>query len=170
MGARRPARVAEPRPRRRLGDDRRHGPVRYLLLAGGRARPGPATALFDAYARRLGGRLTLQEVTPKRQTEARAIHAAVPAGAPLVVLDERGEALSSRDFADRLARLRDDGHPLCAFAIGGDEGLDDEIRSAARFSLALGRATWPHLLARALLVEQIYRAECILAGHPYHRD
>ena len=91
-------------------------------------------------------------------------------GAHLIACDEHGPASGSRDFAGLLARLRDDGVRHLAFAIGGADGLDEAVLSAARERLAFGPQTWPHALARAMLAEQIYRAATIMAGSPYHRD
>ena len=102
--------------------------------------------------------------------EAELILAALPQSARLVALDEHGAAWSSRDFADRLARWRDDSVAEAAFAIGGAEGLDTAILDRAHLVLSLGPMTWPHLLVRGMLLEQLYRAQQILAGHPYHRE
>ena len=101
--------------------------------------------------------------------EAELILGALPSGARLVALDERGAAWSSRTFADRIAAWRDQGTAELAFAIGGAEGLDTAVIERADTVLSLGPMTWPHLLARGLLLEQLYRAQQILAGHPYHR-
>jgi 23S rRNA (pseudouridine1915-N3)-methyltransferase len=102
--------------------------------------------------------------------EAELILAALPAGMLLVALDERGAAWSSRVFADRIATWRDHGWPELAFAIGGAEGLDGGVLDRADAIVSLGPMTWPHLLVRGLLLEQLYRAQQIRAGHPYHRD
>jgi 23S rRNA (pseudouridine1915-N3)-methyltransferase len=102
--------------------------------------------------------------------EAELILGAVPAGARLIALDERGQSWSSRELADRLGRWRDQGVPALAFAIGGADGLGQAVLDRADTVLSLGAMTWPHLLARSLLLEQLYRAQQILAGHPYHRD
>ena len=91
------------------------------------------------------------------------------AGARLIALDERGAAWSSRQFANRLMSWRDSGAVL-AFAIGGADGLGEAVIERADAVMSLGVMTWPHLLARSLLLEQLYRAQQILAGHPYHRD
>ena len=96
--------------------------------------------------------------------------AAVPADAAVVALDESGQALSSRALAARIGRWRDDGRGCIAFLVGGADGLDDAVCARADLVLSFGKATWPHMLARAMLAEQLYRAQQILAGHPYHRD
>ena len=87
-----------------------------------------------------------------------------------MALDERGRQLGSRDFAQKLGAWRDQGVAEIAFVIGGADGLAESLRRRADLTLSLGQMTWPHMLARAMLVEQIYRAQQILAGHPYHRD
>jgi 23S rRNA (pseudouridine1915-N3)-methyltransferase len=102
--------------------------------------------------------------------EAELILAAVPTGARLVALDEKGAAWSSRELAERLARWRDQGVATLAIAIGGADGLGQAVIERADAMLSLGAMTWPHLLVRCLLLEQLYRAQQILAGHPYHRD
>jgi 23S rRNA (pseudouridine1915-N3)-methyltransferase len=102
--------------------------------------------------------------------EAELIFGALPAGIPLVALDERGATWSSRVFADRIAAWRDAGWPELAFAIGGADGLDAVVLDRADATMSLGSMTWPHLLVRGMLLEQLYRAQQILAGHPYHRD
>lgn len=150
-------------------------------MAVGRARGTPEQALYESYARQLSGRplgpLTLKEVQERRAlpapeliaAEARLIRAALPAGAALVALDSRGTSLSSEAFARRLGEWRDQGREA-AFIIGGAEGLDSGLRGEASLVLALGAMTWPHLLVRVLLAEQLFRAHAILTGHPYHRD
>ena len=102
--------------------------------------------------------------------EAELILAARPAAAMLVALDRSGAEWSSRDLADRLAAWRDRGAAVVAFAIGGAEGLGKPVLEKADMLLSLGAMTWPHLLVRPMLLEQLYRAQQILAGHPYHRD
>jgi 23S rRNA (pseudouridine1915-N3)-methyltransferase len=101
--------------------------------------------------------------------EAELILAALPAVSRLVVLDEQGAKWSSRELAGRLAAWRDQGTATLAFAIGGADGLGRTVIERADAVLSLGAMTWPHLLARCLLLEQLYRAQQILAGHPYHR-
>lgn len=129
---------------------------------------------FDRTARPLGlGPLTEHEVEPKKASgkgpEAEALRRALPDGALLVALDERGKLMTSPAFADLLARHRDDGRGDMAFVIGGADGLDPGLRAAADFSLSFGKMVWPHMLARVMLFEQLYRAASILARSPYHR-
>ncbi len=102
-------------------------------------------------------------------TEAQRLRAAIPAGFMVVVLDERGDELTTRELAESLRRWRDAGEAV-AFVIGGADGIDDDFKRRARLRLRLSALTLPHALARVLLAEQLYRAWSILAGHPYHRD
>lgn len=151
--------------------------MRCWLGAVGRAKPGPEQDLFRTYAARLQPALQLKEVEEKRpltvperkNREGELLLTALPVGATLVVLDERGRGMGSQDFADRIGRWRDDGIGDLAFVIGGADGHGDAIRSRADLLLSLGPMTWPHMLVRALIAEQLWRAHAILSGHPYHR-
>ena len=93
-----------------------------------------------------------------------------PSGSVTVMLDEKGEPLSSMAVAQKLERWRDGGVRECRFLIGAADGFDDAERERADLLIAFGRATWPHMLARAMLAEQLWRATSILANHPYHRE
>ena len=148
--------------------------MRLAVVAVGRMRGDPAAALFERYRKRLRAPLALTEIEvaagPARaRREGERLLAAVPAGAAVAVLDEGGEMLSSERFARRLAGWRDSGRRDCAFLIGGADGHGENVLSRADLRLSLGAMTWPHLLVRAMLAEQLYRAETILADHPYHR-
>ena len=157
--------------------------MKLRILAVGRAKSGPESALIAEYQKRLHWPLTLEEVEERRplsgaELKARegallqtALERGAKGGRPiLVALDEKGKSLGSRDFAARLKAWEDQGAGEIVFLLGGADGLAPELRDQASFVLSLGQMTWPHLLARAMLVEQIYRAQQILAGHPYHRD
>ena len=146
-----------------------------LLLAIGRAGNCPEADLVARYAKRLRPTLRLIELPDGRgspaeikRQEATALLAALPAKSLLVMLDQDGETLDSVGLSARLAQWQDSGRPL-AFVIGGAEGLDASVRTRADAALSLGKLTWPHLLARVMLAEQLYRAQAIAAGHPYHR-
>lgn len=151
--------------------------MRLTLIAVGRAKRGPEQELFNAYLKRLRPGLDLIEVEEKRPLagvelmarEAELLSDKIPAGAYLIALDERGKAMSSRGFAEKISDLQDTGRDA-AFIIGGADGLDERLRAKADLLLGFGPQTWPHMLVRAMLAEQIYRAQSILAGHPYHRD
>jgi 23S rRNA (pseudouridine1915-N3)-methyltransferase len=141
-------------------------------------RGGPLRDLQALYAERIMPPIVVTEVEERRKLpgpalkarEAELILAALPAAARLVALDERGASWSSRELADRLAAWRDRGVADLAFAIGGADGLGEAVLERADAVLSLGPMTWPHFLARGMLLEQLYRAQQILAGHPYHRD
>ena len=149
--------------------------MRCLVLAVGRCRDPALASLIERYRARLPWPLEILELESKladparrRQEEGRAMLARLAADDRLVALDERGELATSLDFARKLAAWREAGRRT-VFAIGGAEGLDPAVLERAAFVLALGRLTLPHELARLVLVEQLYRAHTILAGHPYHR-
>ncbi|WP_142849932.1 23S rRNA (pseudouridine(1915)-N(3))-methyltransferase RlmH [Telmatospirillum sp. J64-1] len=151
--------------------------MRYLLAAVGRCKPGPERELYEQYARRLTLPLALREVEEKRPLavpdrmarEAELLLSCVPSGARVVALDERGKALSSPAFSDILGRWQDDGVADVAFLIGGADGHGEAVRARADLLLSFGALTWPHMLVRAMLAEQLYRAQSIRQGHPYHR-
>jgi 23S rRNA (pseudouridine1915-N3)-methyltransferase len=151
--------------------------LRLTIAAVGRVRDGPLQALYRDYAQRLTWPLSLKEVEERRklaapqriEAESRLLADAVPKGATIIVLDQRGKTLSSEDFATRLGLWQDEGVGDLAFIIGGAYGIDPAWRQRAALVLSLGAMTWPHVLARVMLAEQLYRAQSILAGHPYHR-
>ncbi|MEH6951588.1 23S rRNA (pseudouridine(1915)-N(3))-methyltransferase RlmH [Nitrobacter sp. NHB1] len=159
--------------------------MRLVVIAIGRLKQGPERELADRYrgrlddiGRKLGFRgLDVHEIPESRardagqriREEAAAIFALVPEGAALVALDEKGKNIDSAAFADHLGRWRDESVASTVFVVGGADGLSPELRRKARLSVAFGAATWPHQIVRVMLLEQIYRAATILAGHPYHR-
>ena len=155
--------------------------MRLHVCAVGRLRTGPERVLADDYmlrfnrtARPLGlGPLTEHEVEDRKgggmAAEAEVLARAIPAGAVIVALDERGQMLSSPDLAQRIAEWRDDGRQDLAFVIGGADGLAPALRDRADLALSFGRLVWPHMLVRVMLAEQIYRCATILSGSPYHR-
>ncbi len=157
----------------------RSGGFAIRILAGGRWKAGdPARPLYEDYVRRLPWPVGLAEIDsrlgdPARRQAAESAQivaaAANPPGRVLIALDARGRDLDSGSFAARIRAWQEEGRPALVFAIGGADGLTDEVRRAADLLLSFGRMTWPHLLARAMLAEQLYRASSILAGHPYHR-
>jgi 23S rRNA (pseudouridine1915-N3)-methyltransferase len=133
------------------------------IIAVGRMRDEPEAALFHRYAQRIRPSLKLTEVD-----SAKHLMGSVPRGAFIVALDEAGQAPDSLTFAQLLERWLGSGRPVC-FLVGGADGLDTTTLKRADVTLSLGSLTWPHLLARVMLAEQIYRARAITAGHPYHR-
>ena len=155
--------------------------MRLHLCAVGRLRQGPERELindyvtrFDRTGRALGlGRLHEYEVEDRKgggmTAEAALLARAVPTGALIAVMDERGRGLSSPEFATQLAQWRDAGRQDVAFLIGGADGLAPSLRNDADFALSFGVMVWPHMLVRVMLAEQLYRAASILSGSPYHR-
>ncbi|MFO7757627.1 MAG: 23S rRNA (pseudouridine(1915)-N(3))-methyltransferase RlmH [Roseovarius sp.] len=155
--------------------------MRVHVGAVGRLRAGPERALIDDYAARfdksgraLGlGPLQLHEVEDKKgggmAAEALLLDRTIPKGAVVVALDERGEVMTSPEFSRKLARWRDTGCGDATFLIGGADGLSPDLRARADVALSFGKMVWPHMLARVMLMEQLYRAASILAGSPYHR-
>jgi 23S rRNA (pseudouridine1915-N3)-methyltransferase len=152
--------------------------LRIHLVAVGKLKAGPLKNLEQFYAGRIVWPLQISEIAAKRklpppelrQHEGELLLEACPKNAVIVALDERGKALPSLEFSRLLGRWRDGGARDLAFLIGGAEGLSDGVKKRAALVLSLGPATWPHFLARGMLLEQIYRAETLLAGHPYHRE
>jgi 23S rRNA (pseudouridine1915-N3)-methyltransferase len=159
--------------------------MRITIAAIGKLRAGPERELAERFigravkaGRGLGLTFDVRELAEsraaalatRRNQEAAALIGAVPAGALIVALDEGGKMVSSRDFAARLARWRDDGAGDVALAVGGPDGHGAALFDGARERLSFGPMTWPHQLFRLMLAEQLYRAVTILSGHPYHRD
>jgi 23S rRNA (pseudouridine1915-N3)-methyltransferase len=148
--------------------------MRLTILAIGRDRDPEIEALVARYTSRSPWPVTVHAVEAKRpggrEAEAKRLLAAVPDGATLVALDEAGTDLASRTLAEQLADWRDDGVRDVVFAIGGPDGHGPHIAQRAALQWRLGRATWPHMLVRVMVAEQLYRAQTILTGHPYHRD
>lgn len=159
--------------------------MRITLFAVGRLKAGPEKDLAGRYIERFSKAgpacgLELRRVVEvnesrassaetRKREEAAELERALPEGALLVLLDERGKALGSEDFAERLGQWRDGGKRDLMIAIGGADGLDPALHDRADLVLNLGKLTWPHQIVRILIAEQLYRAVTILTGHPYHR-
>ncbi|MEM7240777.1 MAG: 23S rRNA (pseudouridine(1915)-N(3))-methyltransferase RlmH [Pseudomonadota bacterium] len=154
--------------------------MRVHIAAIGRLGRGPEAELvadyqsrFDKTGRQQGlGPLSIREMEAKKsgmEAESVLLDGAVPKGAFVVALDERGRVMTSPMFADHLGSWRDQGRGDVCFLIGGADGLHPELRAQADFKLSFGAMVWPHALARVMLCEQLYRAASILAGSPYHR-
>ncbi|MEM9129526.1 MAG: 23S rRNA (pseudouridine(1915)-N(3))-methyltransferase RlmH [Pseudomonadota bacterium] len=155
--------------------------MRVHVCAVGRMRAGPELSLvedylarFDRTGRALGlGAAKVLEVEDRKgggqKAEAELLVKAIPKGSLILALDERGKTLSSPEFAGKLANWRDDGRSDLAILIGGADGIAPDLRARVDFSISFGKMVWPHMLARVMLAEQLYRATSILAGTPYHR-
>ncbi len=154
--------------------------MRIDIVAVGRLKKGPEAAMVEDYLDRFAktGRslglpaIRVHEVEDKRgggmAAEAALLARAIPDGAAVVVMDERGDQPDSPQFAARIAEWRDAARDVC-FVIGGADGLDPDLCRRADWQISLGRMVWPHMLVRVMLAEQLYRAATILAGSPYHR-
>jgi 23S rRNA (pseudouridine1915-N3)-methyltransferase len=159
--------------------------MKLMLVGVGRLKAGPERELVTRYSKRCAAScrkigftgFDMREIDESRARrpedrkaeEAGGIEALLPSGARKICLDERGQNLTSENFAAKLGAWRDAGAPACALVIGGPDGLDPRLREAADLGLAFGSMTWPHQIVRALAAEQLFRALTILAGHPYHR-
>ena len=159
--------------------------MRILVVAVGRLKQGPERELAERYRKRAAaaGRsaglsaFDIVEIKESRAGDAArrmleesiAIANVIPERAVTVILDQRGENMSSASFAGRLQGWRSQDHPAVAFIIGAADGLAPTLREKASLAIAFGAATWPHQLIRIMLLEQLYRAVTILTGHPYHR-
>ncbi len=159
--------------------------MRLVVAAIGRLKSGAEHELAERYRKRaeqIGRRIGFREVEVLEIRESRAAEIGkrmieesialanvIPERAAVVILDQRGDNLDSAALASQIARWRDDGRPTLVFVIGGDDGLAPSLRDRADLRLAFGAATWPHQLVRIMLLEQVYRAATLLAGHPYHR-
>ena len=156
-----------------------------MVVAIGRLKAGPERELFERYAKRAAAiaasvgvagvefreleESRAREPAERRAAEGRALMQAVPKGAYLCALDERGAVATSAGWAQEIAKSRDAGAPAYALVIGGPDGLDEAVRRAARALVGFGALTWPHQLVRVMAAEQVYRVLTIMAGHPYHR-
>ncbi|PRY20882.1 23S rRNA (pseudouridine1915-N3)-methyltransferase [Aliiruegeria haliotis] len=155
--------------------------MRLHIVAVGRLRSGSESELISDYrqrAERTGRPLGISSVSVlevderkggSKAGEAALLAKALPRGATVVAMDERGKVMTSPDFAQRIAGWRDTGTQDLAFVVGGADGLDPGFVRQADMALSFGKMVWPHMLARVMLTEQIYRAASILAGTPYHR-
>ena len=155
--------------------------MRVHIVAVGRLRAGPERDLIDDYLTRFDrtgralalGPANVIEVEDKKNAgmgaEAALLEKAIPNGALICIMDERGKVMTSPDFADQLGGWRDQGRQDIAFVIGGADGLDPAFRAKADAALSFGKMVWPHMLVRVMLSEQLYRAASNLYGSPYHR-
>jgi len=149
--------------------------MKIRIIAVGRQKSSPMKDLCDEYLKRMNWAVNLKEIeAPKGSTsaqEALLILKELVKPGLVVALDERGETLTSPEFAKRMGSWQNQapGNEI-TFLIGGADGFDNEVRKKAKFLMSFGKQTWPHMLVRVMLLEQIYRAQQITAGHPYHRQ
>ena len=152
--------------------------MRVLISAIGKMKAGPELELCHSYIRRLSWQVDIKESDAKKSLpakekqiqESELLLASCKGYDVVVALDEDGKTPSSQEFAAQLKTWQVGGKSKVAFLIGGSDGHTDALLKASHMQLSLGKMTWPHMLARAMLCEQLYRAHAILAGHPYHRE
>ena len=148
--------------------------MKIRIIAVGRQKASPTKDLCDEYLKRMNWNVTLKEIdAPKGSTsaqEAPLILKELAKPGLVIALDERGETLTSPEFAKKMESWQNQatGNEI-TFLIGGADGFDNEVRKKAKFLMSFGKQTWPHMLVRVMLLEQIYRAQQFSAGHPYHR-
>lgn len=147
------------------------------IIAIGRMKNTAHIELFQDYLRRMDWSVNVKEIESKHTDQSKMhndectqLLKHLSNTATIIAMDERGKTFPSREFAKKFQDLQNESRPHVQFIIGGADGLNDEIRKRAELLLSFGKQTWPHMLARIMLLEQIYRAQQILKNHPYHRD
>lgn len=144
--------------------------MKLHIIAIGRAK-GAYADLCSEYLKRITGPVAIKEITARsNDAECKALLKAIPEKAAVILLDENGQDLTSRELALKIKKWQVNAVRDLVFIIGGADGINSETKKRADFILGLGKKTWPHMLARTMLIEQIYRAQQINNGHPYHRD
>jgi 23S rRNA (pseudouridine1915-N3)-methyltransferase len=152
--------------------------MKITVAAIGKFKDSPEKEIFTSYLKRIPWKFELKEFEAKKglsgeqlkTAEASFLLPAIPKGSKIIALDERGKNISSPELASLISSWQSGGSSSVAFVIGGADGLDEQIRQKADFTLSFGKLTWPHMLVRSMLAEQIYRAYSIISGHPYHRN
>lgn len=151
--------------------------MKVRILVVGHLKTGPELTLIKDYLKRFHWRVEVTELSAKKglsgsalkEAEGELILGQIPSGGFLIALDERGESPSSVDFSHLIADCQNQGISQIFFCIGGADGLSERVKKRASRMISFGKMTWPHMLVRVMLVEQLYRAQQILSGHPYHR-
>ena len=152
--------------------------MKITILAVGKFKPSMEREIFASYLKRIPWKIQLREVEVKKTlqneqlkaAESVLLQASIPQNSLIIALDERGENLSSRQLANVFIKWQNEGASSVAIMIGGAEGLADDIRKKADILISFGKLTWPHMLVRTMLAEQIYRIYTIMNNHPYHKD
>ena len=142
--------------------------MRVTIAAVGKAKASPELSLYQHYIKRIPWKIACKELDNKAGGEV--LLAACKGHARLIALDESGTLVSSKQIAQQIAKWQQDGDSSLAFIIGGADGLEEAVLKKAHAVWSLGKVTWPHMLVRGLLAEQLYRAYSILQHHPYHRE
>ncbi|NBX02934.1 MAG: 23S rRNA (pseudouridine(1915)-N(3))-methyltransferase RlmH [Alphaproteobacteria bacterium] len=150
--------------------------MKILISAIGKAKASPEQQLYNEYIKRMSWPVQcrefdvkLQDINQRKQREGGELLAACAGYERIIALDETGKTLSSREFAGEMMGWQQQGFSSFAFVIGGSDGLDAPVKKAAHLVWSFGRVTYPHMLMRALLAEQLYRTQTIILGHPYHK-
>jgi 23S rRNA (pseudouridine1915-N3)-methyltransferase len=152
--------------------------VQILIIAAGKLKSGPELSLTQTYIKRCPWPVKITEIEERRPIkgaermtrEGELLLKAIPQGAYVIALDERGKKLRSPEFAKKIETIADNGIRTLVFMIGGADGYDPSVKKRADMLISLGSMTWPHMMVRAMIAEQIYRASTILSNHPYHKD
>lgn len=145
--------------------------MKLKIIAAGQLKQSPEKSLFEEYTKRLSCALKVVEIAIRqdREISASTYLKYIDKDDYIILLDENGENFTSRDFAKKIQSLEEMNKNLC-FIIGGADGIPREIKSLGNLSISFGKFTWPHLMVRVMLAEQLYRAQQISTNHPYHRD
>lgn len=151
--------------------------MNITILSIGRFKNNPQKEIFETYVNRLPWNIALKELEVKsavtgevlKQKEGELLLSAAANSAKIILLDERGKNLSSKEFAEQISNFQDNGQNL-TFIIGGASGVSEEVKRKANLILSLGKLTFPHMMVRSILAEQLYRAYSIINNHPYHRE
>ncbi len=145
--------------------------MKFHILAIGHLKQGPEKDLLEQYRKRITWPLTIKELNPRKPSDTSSlILENIPDSSAVIALDERGKNLNSLEFSGLIQNYLDSGVKNLSFLIGGADGFEETIRSKADHLISFGRLTWPHMVVRALLVEQLYRSQQIINRHPYHRE
>lgn len=151
--------------------------MKVLIAAVGRLKPGPIHDIIQDYLKRITWPLTIKEIenkdplptTARQNQESQNLLKVIPGTSTIIALDEHGKNISSQGLANLIHDYQQRGIQTIAFVIGGADGHHSNLLEKAHHKISFGAATWPHMLVRAMLIEQLYRAQQILAGHPYHK-
>jgi 23S rRNA (pseudouridine1915-N3)-methyltransferase len=152
--------------------------MKITIAAIGKFKASPEKEIFTSYIKRIPWQVELKEFEAKKallgrqlkDAEAALLISAIPKNSKIIALDERGKNIPSMELAALISAWQGEGTSSVAFVIGGADGLSDEVRGRADFTLSFGRLTWPHMLVRSMLAEQVYRIYTIISKHPYHRE
>jgi len=152
--------------------------MKVTIAAIGKFKSSPEKEIFTSYIKRIPWQVDLKELEAKKalqgeqlkEAEAALLISAIPKSSRIIALDERGKNISSSELAGLISLWQGESTSSVAFIIGGADGLADEVRKKADFTLSFGKLTWPHMLVRAMLAEQVYRSYSIISNHPYHRE